>query len=63
MGHLKPFGSVNKIKTIGANMQMLSDELCDCDVYVPQKEGISQGLPKAKCIITVCQRWAQGVEL
>ena len=33
MGHCKPFGSVNKIKTIGGDMRMLSDGLCNHDVH------------------------------
>lgn len=38
VGHLKPFGSVNKIKTIGGNIQMLSKWLYNYDVCMYEKE-------------------------
>ena len=37
VGHLKPFGSVNKIKTIGGNIQMLSNWFYNYDVCVYEK--------------------------
>ena len=56
MGHLKPFGSVNKIKTIGGNIQMLSNWLYNDDVCTYEKEGSSWELHESQCFITVCER-------
>ena len=63
VGHLKPFGSVNKIKTIGGNIQMLSNWLYNDDVCTFEKEDSSWELHEAQCFITVCERCESEVKI
>lgn len=63
VGHLKPFGSANKIKTIGGNIQMLSNWLYNDDVCTCESEDGSGELCKAKCFITACGRWESEVKI
>jgi hypothetical protein len=53
MGHLKPFGSANKVKTIGGNVQMLSNWFYSYAVCMYEKKDDCKALCKSTWIIVV----------
>lgn len=63
VGHLRPFGSANKIKTIGGSTQTRSGGLYNCDICAYEREGDPWELRGAKSITAACEWTGPGARI